>query len=75
VISGQIIAQNNAPRAQAIAMVGKRIGADHVLAGLEWPSDVAAGQALGRAFATWWINNPEHMPLFKAACAEWQPKP
>jgi hypothetical protein len=55
--------------------VGKRIGADHVLAGLEWPSDVAAGQALGRAFATWWINNPEHMPLFKAACAEWQPKP
>jgi len=50
---------------------GALIGNDRTMAGMHWPSDVAAGQALGHAFATFWINQPEHKQLFKACCSEW----
>ena len=56
----------------AITERGRLIGDDRTMAGVHWPSDVAAGQRLGHAFATWWINQPEHRQEIKAVCgAEW----
>ena len=69
---GTLPAQFRPADGQAIRERGALIGNDRAMAGLHWPSDVQAGQRLGRAYATWWINQPEHRQLIVAACgAEW----
>jgi hypothetical protein len=50
---------------------GGLIGNDRVMAGLHWPSDVAAGQRLGKAFAAYWLGLPENAGLLEDAAAEW----
>ena len=68
----QIIAQFQSSSRDAILERGNQIGTDRVLVGVQWPSDTAAGKRLGNAFATWWINLPEHRQMIKDACAaEW----
>ena len=52
--------------------IGTTLGNDRVMAGQHWPSDVEAGQRLGRAFATWWISQPEiRARIVEASREEW----
>jgi acid phosphatase (class A) len=53
----------------ALESTGRLIGTDRVLGGVHYPSDVDAGQRLGHAYATWWIN--QHLALIQTACGEW----
>lgn len=55
----------------ALATRGALLGTDRVLGGVHYPSDVLAGQALGKAFATYWIDQPGHLQLIQTACSEW----
>jgi hypothetical protein len=57
--------------AEALAGEGRLIGADRVLAGLHWPSDVRAGQYLGAAFARDWLTRPDLAWMVRDAAAEW----
>jgi membrane-associated phospholipid phosphatase len=43
------------------------------MAGMHYPSDVDAGQRLGKAYATWWISQPQNRQRILEACgAEWK---
>lgn len=68
----QIIAQFQGSNRAAIEARGNQLGNDRVTVGLHYPSDVTAGQRLGKAFASYWIDQPGNSQLIKAACAaEW----
>jgi membrane-associated phospholipid phosphatase len=73
VLYARILCQFDPADQAAITATGNLIGTDRVLGGVHYPSDVDAGQRLGKAFATWWIDQPGHLQLFQAACGEWQP--
>ncbi|MDR3670045.1 MAG: hypothetical protein P4L36_04335 [Holophaga sp.] len=72
VLYAQILCQLDPDDHVAICAAGNLLGTDRVLGGVHYPSDVEAGQRLGKAFATWWIDQPGHLQLFQAACGEWQ---
>lgn len=68
----QILVQFRPDRAEAIRDRGRQLGSDRVMVGLHYPSDVEAGQRLGKAFAAWWIAKPENRQRIIQACgAEW----
>jgi hypothetical protein len=67
----QILAQWDPADKASLNTTGALLGTDRVLAGVHYPSDVVAGQNLGKAFATYWIDQPEHLKLIQTACAEW----
>jgi membrane-associated phospholipid phosphatase len=71
VLFARILDQFDPDDQVAIGATGHLLGTDRVLGGVHYPSDVEAGQRLGNAFATWWIDQPEHLQLFQAACGEW----
>jgi hypothetical protein len=50
---------------------GGLIGDDRVVAGLHWPSDVVAGQRLGKVFAAYWLASPGNWQYLQDAEAEW----
>lgn len=64
-----IVSQYAPADKDALEATGRLIGTDRVLGGVHYPSDVEAGQRLGHAYATWWIN--QHKTLIQTACAEW----
>jgi hypothetical protein len=66
---GCIIAQYDPTDRAALEATGQLLGTDRVLGGVHYPSDVTAGQKLGHAYATWWIN--QHLGLIQTACDEW----
>jgi acid phosphatase (class A) len=71
-VLAQLFVQFRPERAEAIRDKGRLLGSDRVLAGLHYPSDVEAGERLGKAFAAWWISQPEHRQRILEACgAEW----
>lgn len=71
-VYGKIIAQLAPADKDVINEQGQLLGNDRVMGGVHWPSDVEAGQRLGRAFATWWIDQPANRKLIQEACAaEW----
>jgi len=71
-VYAQILAQFRPASAEPIRERGRLLGDDRAMAGVHWPSDVDAGQKLGRAFATWWIGQPGHRAAIVACCAaEW----
>ena len=53
----------------AFDATGALLGTDQVLGGVHYPSDVQAGQRLGKAFADAWID--QHLALIQTACPEW----
>ncbi len=57
---------------QALLDRGRLVGFDRALAGVHYPSDVAAGQRLGAAFAEAWLADPEHRQRLEQARAEWE---
>jgi acid phosphatase (class A) len=67
----EIIRQWDPADQDALAARGNLLGTDRVLGGVHYPSDVDAGQRLGKAFATYWIDQPEHLALIQTACSEW----
>ena len=69
VVFAQIIGQWDKADLQALRNTGGLLGTDRVLGGVHYPSDVQAGQRLGKAFASWWIDN--HLALIQTACPEW----
>ena len=74
-VFAQIIAQFQPSSREALMEKGALVGDDRVMAGLHYPSDVQGGQKLGRAFSTYWINQPENRQAIIEACkAEWHPK-
>ncbi len=68
-VFAEIIAQYDQADVNALRTTGKLMGTDRVLGGVHYPSDVDAGQRLGKAFATWWIDS--HLALIQTACSEW----
>ncbi len=68
-VFAEIIAQYDKADVNALRTTGKLLGTDRVLGGVHYPSDVDAGQRLGKAFATWWID--DHLALIQTACSEW----
>ena len=58
-------------RREAILERGLMVGYDRVLGGVHYPSDVEAGQALGPAFAQFWMAVPAHHKRLEEAKAEW----
>jgi membrane-associated phospholipid phosphatase len=73
VLFAQILCQLDPGDRTAFTATGNLLGTDRVLGGVHYPSDVVAGQRLGKAFATYWIDLPGHLQLFQAACGEWHP--
>jgi acid phosphatase (class A) len=71
VLYAQILCQLDPADQAALNATGNLLGTDRVLGGVHYPSDVVAGQRLGKAYATWWIDQPGHLALFQAACGEW----
>jgi len=69
-IFAEVIAQYDKDDHSALQSTGNLIGTDRVLGGVHYPSDVTAGQRLGKAFATWWIDS--HLELIQTACCEWE---
>jgi hypothetical protein len=70
-VYAQILCQLDPGDQNAITATGSLLGTDRVLGGVHYPSDVVAGQRLGKAFATYWIDQPGRLQLFQAACGEW----
>lgn len=69
----QLLAQFVPDSRDALAQMGALLGTDRVMAGVHWPSDVEAGQRLGRKFAWYWINQPENRQAIKdVCCQEWR---
>jgi acid phosphatase (class A) len=52
---------------------GEQIGDDRVIAGVHFPSDVAAGRVLGEAIAQKFLDNPDFMAELAKANAECMP--
>ena len=67
----QILCQLDPADQAGFAATGNLIGTDRVLGGVHYPSDVEAGQRFGKAFATYWLDQPDHLKLIQTACAEW----
>ena len=65
VVWAAILADLYPQQATALTALGQRIGDDRVVAGIHFPTDVAAGQQLGRALAAKLADNP----AFKADLA------
>jgi len=68
----EILRQWDPADQDAFRATGTLIGTDRVLGGVHYPSDAEAGQRFGRAFATYWIDQPEHLKLIQTACEEWK---
>jgi hypothetical protein len=67
----QILAQFVPMNREIIVERGALLGDDRVLGGVHYPSDVTAGQKLGKAFATSWIT--AHREEIVGVCgAEWR---
>jgi acid phosphatase (class A) len=73
VVFAEILGQYDKYDLPAFKITGGLIGTDRVLGGVHYPSCVTAGQRLGKAFATWWIDN--HLALIQTACPEWGWRP
>jgi acid phosphatase (class A) len=69
VLFAQILGQWDQPDRPAFSVTGNLLGTDRVLGGVHYPSDSDAGQRLGLAFASWWIDS--HLALIQTACPEW----
>jgi hypothetical protein len=70
-VFARIICQLDPGDRNAITARGNLLGTDRVLGGVHYPSDVVAGQRLGKAFADYWIDQPGRLKQSQAACAEW----
>jgi membrane-associated phospholipid phosphatase len=68
-----ILAAANPSRAQAILERGCQIGTDRNVVGIHWPTDVEAGQKLGKAMAEVWLADPAHRALVDKARVECEP--
>jgi hypothetical protein len=67
----QILAQFVPMNREAILQRGALLGDDRVMGGVHYPSDVTAGQKLGKVFATSWIT--AHREEIVNICgAEWR---
>ena len=71
VLYARILGQWDPADRAAFETTGKLLGTDRVLGGVHYPSDAQAGQRLGAAFATWWLDQPGHLALIQTACGEW----
>ena len=72
VLFANILVQLAPGQREAVLERGNLLGSDRVTLGVHWPSDVAAGQRLGKAFATYWISQPQNADLIRQVCgAEW----
>lgn len=71
ILFASILIRLDPPDQTALLEEGRLIGDDRPMAGLHWPSDVTAGQRLGRAYAAYWLALPENAGLFQAAYGEW----
>jgi len=68
----RILTQLDPGNRAAILERGRELGFSRVAGGSHWPSDVTAGQRLAKAYADWWISQPDHRLLIRQACeAEW----
>ena len=74
VVYSKILAQLDPGDAMGFTATAKLLGTDRVLGGVHYPSDVEAGRRFGQAFATFWLDQPEHLKLLQTACSEWHPK-
>jgi membrane-associated phospholipid phosphatase len=75
VLFASILVQLDPPDQAALLEEGRLIGDDRTMAGLHWPSDVTAGQRLGKAYAAYWLALPENGGMLQAAYGEWsQPR-
>lgn len=75
-VEAHILHQFQPGNRDAIHETARVLGHNRVMAGTSFPSDVEAGERLGHAFATFWINQPEHRAEIVAACeAEWRNGP
>lgn len=63
---GEIVAALAPDRAEAARRIGREIGLSRTACGLHWPSDVAAGQALGQTLFQAMVAEPD----FQADLAE-----
>jgi len=72
VLYARILGQWDPADEAAFETTGRLLGTDRVLGGIHYPSDAKAGQRLGAAFATWWIDQPGHLALIQTACGEWR---
>jgi hypothetical protein len=70
-VFARILCQLDPGDQNAITATGSLLGTDRVLGGVHYPSDVVAGQRLGKAFADYWIDQPGRLQQFQAACGEW----
>ena len=59
IVWATIVAEIFPEEREQIMASGKQIGDDRVLAGMHYPSDVVAGQALGAAIAQKLLANPD----------------
>jgi hypothetical protein len=66
IVWGAILAQIFPDKKDQLLERGKLMGEDRVIAGIHFPSDVEAGQALGRAIADKMLNTP----AFQTALAQ-----
>ena len=67
---GRIMAEVAPDQAPAMTRIGDEIGVSRVACGLHYPSDVAAGQALGEALFEAMRGSPEYQADLAAARAE-----
>jgi acid phosphatase (class A) len=66
-----VLAELDPARRSALERRGAEIGEDRVIAGVHYPSDVAAGQRLGEALARRLLADPGFRAALEAARAEW----
>jgi acid phosphatase (class A) len=59
-------------RADDLLARGRLIGYDRIVAGVHYPSDVAAGYVLGESLAQHMLSNPAFQADLQAAQAEWK---
>ncbi len=66
-----ILAQLAPEKSAELAARGLMIGIDRVIGGVHWPSDVEAGQRLGRKIADNLLASDEYKKAIEEARAEW----
>jgi len=72
VVYAHILAELEPARKVQVLEWGHLLGNDRALGGVHWPSDVKAGQALGAAYAAFWMAREENrLLLAEVRAAEW----